>query len=235
VNEEPAEVFTPLERFYMQAIGIEKGKPFAPDAKTKTLLSEAAHTASAIARANSFASNNPETYYYDDRKWQGLTGLPYTFLRDGVLEVDTRAFVYYMGLGNSPAMMAKNVGAGSQYLWAYKDADGNFLDGAKLYRLHVPPDIPINNFWSVVVYDSLSRSELQNGQPLPSVSQYTNPKVNADGSIDLYFGPKMPEGQEKNWIRTVPGRGWFPIFRFYGPLDQYFDKSWKLNDIERIR
>ena len=234
VNEEPAEVFTPLERFYMQAIGIEKGKPFAPDANAKALLSEAARAAAAVARANSFASSDPATFYYADRRWQSVSDVPYTFMRGGVLQVDRRAFVYYMGLGNSPAMMAKNVGAGSQYLWTYRDADGDFLDGASAYRLHVPSTVPINNFWSVVVYDSLSRSELQNGQEFPSVSQYGDPTVSADGSVDIYFSPEMPQGQEKNWIRTVPGRGWFPIFRFYGPLEPFFDKTWKLNDIEKL-
>ena len=235
VNEEPAEVFTPLERFYMQSIGIEKGKKFNPDAKTKALLSAAARVAAAMARANSFASRDSDTFYYKDRQWQGVGDVPYTFMKDGVLAVDRRAFVYYMALGNSPAMMSKNIGVGSQYLWTYKDAKGNFLDGAKNYRLHVPPKIPINNFWSVLVYDSLSRSELQNGQPFPSVSQYTDPKINADGSVDIYFGPKMPKGQEKNWIRTVPKKGWFPIFRFYGPMEPFFDKSWKLNDIEQVK
>ena len=160
--------------------------------------------------------------------------VPYTFVKDGILEVDRRAYVYYMALGNSPGMMDKNVGAGSQYLWTYNDADGDFLDGAKSYKLRVPAKVPINNFWSVLVYDALSRSELQNGQPFPSVSQYTDPKTNADGSVDIYFGPKMPAGQEKNWIQTVPGKGWFPIFRFYGPLDPFFDKTWKLPDIEKL-
>ena len=234
VEEEPAEVFTPLERFYLQAIGIEKGRPFAPDPNAKALFAEAARAAAAIARANCFASKDPATFYYPDRHWQAISDVPYTFLRDGVLLVDRRAFVYYMGLGNSPAMMAKNVGAGSQYLWTYKDADGDFLDGAENYRLRVPSEVPINNFWSVVVYDALSRSELQNGQPLPSVSQYGEPAVNADGSVDIFFGPDMPQGQERNWIPTVPGRGWFPIFRLYGPLEPFFDKSWKLNDVEKL-
>jgi hypothetical protein len=93
--------------------------------------------------------------------------------------------------------------------------------------------VPINNFWSVVVYDALSRSELRNGQPLPSISQYTDPKVNDDGSVDIYFSPELPEGQERNWIATVPGHGWFPIFRLYGPLEPFYDKTWKLNDIEK--
>jgi hypothetical protein len=233
VNEEPADVFTPLERFYMLAIGIEKGKRFAPDAKMKELLTEGVRVAAAMARANSFASRDPDTYYYPNRRWQGLSGTPFDFVIDGVLRIDRRAFVQYMAIGNSPAMIAKNVGAGSQYLWTYKDAAGDFLDGAQNYRLRVSPNVPINNFWSVVVYDSLSRSQLQNGQAFPSVSQYTNPTVNADGSVDIYFGPVMPAGQEHNWIRTVPGRGWFPIFRFYGPLEPFFDKTWTLRDIER--
>jgi hypothetical protein len=138
-----------------------------------------------------------------------------------------------MALGNSPAMMAKTVGAGSQYLWSYKDADGDFFDGAKSYRLHIPGQIPINNFWSVVAYDALSRSELQNDQPLPSVNQYGGPDINSDGSVDVYFSPSAPAGHEKNWIQTVPGKGWFPMVRFYGPLDAYFDKTWKLEDVEK--
>ena len=161
--------------------------------------------------------------------------MPYTFIKDGVLQVDRRAYVYYMAIGNSPAMMAKNIGVGSYYLWAYKDVAGNFLDGAKSYKLHIPDKVPAKDFWSVLVYDSLSRSQLKNGQKFPSVSKYTDPKVNADGSVDVYFGPEMPNGQEKNWIKTVPGKGWFPIFRFYGPLEPLFDKTWKLPDIEGIK
>ena len=233
MQEEPAEVFTPAERFYLQAIGIEKGQPFPADPGRVALLAEAARTAAAFARANCFASADPATYYYPGKYWQAVSGVPYTFVRDGVLEIDLRAFVYYMGLGNSPAMMAKNVGAGLQYLWAYRDADGDFLDGAKTYRLRIPAGVPINNFWSVLVYDALSRSELRNSQPFPSVSMYGHPAVNADGTIDVYFGPEMPPGQDRNWVQTVPGRGWFPIFRFYGPLEPFFDKTWQLPDVEK--
>lgn len=234
VEEEPTESFGPLERFQMQAIGIEKGKPFKPDAKTRALLAEAARVGGAMARANTFASQAADVFYYPDRKWQGiLPGNDYTFAREGVPQVDARNNLYYMAAGNSPAMMAKNVGQGSQYLWTYRDAAGEWLDGAQSYRLRVPANPPIKNFWSVVVYDALSRSELQNSQKLPSVSQYSGPAKNADGSIDIFFGPKMPPGQEKNWIQTLPDRGWFPIFRFYSPVEAYFDKSWKLNDIEK--
>ncbi len=158
----------------------------------------------------------------------------YAFVKDGIPQVDHRAYVYYMALGNSPAMMDKNIGVGSYYLWTYRDAADGFLDGANTYTLHVPANVPAKDFWSVLVYDALSRSELRNDQQFPSVSKYTDPKINSDGSVDIYFGPNMPKGQEKNWIQTVPGKGWFPIFRFYGPLEPLYEKTWVLSDIERV-
>jgi hypothetical protein len=216
----------------MQTLGIEKGKPFKPDEKTKALLGEAARLGGAIARANTYAP--PAVTYYPDRKWQGIPGgMTYTFTRDGAPQIDARDNVYYMAAGNSPAMMEKNVGQGSQYLWTYRDAAGEYLDGAKTYKLHILSGIPAKNFWSVVVYDSLSRSELQGGQPLPSVSSYTKPVVNADGSVDIVFSPDAPK-EKTNWIKTVPGKGWFPIFRFYSPTEAFFDKTWKLEDITKV-
>jgi hypothetical protein len=235
VDEEPLNSFTPFERSQMQAIGIEKGKPFNPDDKTTALLQEAARLGGAIARANTYASSAPGVFYYADRKWQAVPeGMTYTFTREGAPQIDARNNVYYMAAGNSPSMMAKNVGQGSQYLWTYRDADGAFLDGSKNYKLHVLPNIPAGNFWSVLVYDTLSRSELQNGQPFPSVSRYTKPIVNADGSIDILFGPDEPK-EKSNWIRTVPGKGFFPMFRFYGPAEAFFNKTWKLADVVVVK
>ena len=231
VQSEPAEVFSPLERFQMESIGIRKGQPLADDAPHRALLEEGARLGAAMARANSFASVDRETYYYDDRQWQYIGDVPYTWMRDGVLEVDRRAYAYYMALGNSPAMMDKNVGIGSYYLWTYKDASGTPLDGGRNYKLTIPANVPAKDFWSVLVYDALSRSQIQNGQAFPSVSVYSGPKTNPDGSVDVYFGPNTPEGQEKNWIQTVPGRGWFPMVRFYGPQPPLYDKSWKLPDV----
>ena len=184
-----------------------------------------------MARANTYASSSPDVYYYPDRKWQGIPdGMTYTFTRDGAPQIDASNNVYYMAAGNSPAMMEKNVGQGSQYLWTYRDADGNYLDGAKTYKLHILPNIPANNFWSVVVYDALSRSELQNGQPLPSVSSYTKPNVNADG-------PSTSPSARKSRRRRATGSRQFPAragFQSSASMDlrkAYFDKTWKLEDI----
>jgi hypothetical protein len=234
VNAEPADIFSPIERFQMQAIGIEHGKPFNADEKTKNLLGQAARYAGATARANSFASADRGTYYYDDEQWQYVGDTDYTWIKDGIIQVDRRAYAYYMAIGSSPAMMAKNVGVGSYYLWTYKDAAKNPLLGEKNYKLHIPANVPAKDFWSVVVYDALSRSELRNGEPFPSLSMYTDPKKNSDGSVDIFFGPKVPVGEEKNWIKTVSGKGWFPIFRFYGPQPPLYDKTWKLPDVEHV-
>src|SRR5262245_18459103 len=143
VEEEPLEVFGPVERWQMQAIGNEKGKPFRPDENTKALLSEAARLGGAMARANTFACSSPGDFYYPDRKWQGIqSGMTYLVERQGAPQIDARNSVYYMAAGNSAAMMEKNVDQGSQYLWTYRDGDCNFLDSAKTYRLLVLPNIP---------------------------------------------------------------------------------------------
>ena len=232
VEKEPVDIIPPAERFLLASIGIEKGKSFAPDAKTKQLLAEAAHAGAALARANTFATRDRAAQVYPDRRWEwAFVGGSATWDAHGYVNVDNRAAWNYAATGNSPAMVQRTVGSGSQYLMTARDVRGAFLDGAKNYRFHLPPNIPVKLFWSVVVYDALSRSELQNGEPFPSVSQYTGPVANADGSLDIYFGPQAPAGKQKNWIKTVPGKGWFTYLRFYSPTEAFFNQSWKPDDI----
>ncbi len=236
VEQEPGEKLQTNEKFLLASIGIEKGKPFKPDVDRKALLGEAAHVGSAIARANSFASNDPARLVYADRRWEwAFIGGSATWDSQGYVNTDRRAAFAYIAIGMSPAMVLKIVGGGSQYLWTPRDASGKFLDGGKNYSLHIPAHIPVKNFWSIVVYDSQSRSLLSNGEPFPSLSQYTGPQINDDGSVDVYFSPAAPAGKEKNWIKTIPGKGWFTIFRFYGPLDPFFDKTWKPDDIKEMK
>jgi hypothetical protein len=232
VEKEPVDVIPLSDRFLLASIGIAKGKSFTPDTRTKRLLAEAARAGAAIARANTFASRDPMAHVYPDRRWEwAFVGGSATWDAQGYVNVDNRAAWNYAATGNSPAMVERTVGSGSQYLMAARDAKGAFLDGGKNYRLHVPPNVPVKLFWSIVVYDALSRSELQNGKEFPSVSQYTGPVANADGSVDVYFGPQAPQGKEKNWIRTVPGRGWFTYVRFYSPTEAFFGQTWKPDDI----
>jgi len=132
-------------------------------------------------------------------------------------------------------MVTKIVGAGSQYAWTDRDGEGRYLKGDKNYKLNIPANAPAKDFWSVVVYDPQTRSQLQTGQPFPSRNNQKDKFVeNADGSVDLFFGPKAPKGKENNWIQTVPGKGWFAILRLYGPLEPWFDKTWRPGEIELV-
>ncbi len=130
------------------------------------------------------------------------------------------------------------VGKGSQYAMGVLDSKGNYLDGSKNYTLNIPANVPAKDFWSVVMYDPQTRSELQTDQPLPSVSSQRTPLVtNEDGSITLYFGStnNAPEGKEANWLQSVPGKGWFVLFRLYGPLEPWFDQTWQPGEFELIK
>ena len=230
IEREPHDVIPSHERFQLASIGIEKGRPFRPN----SVLDEAARFGACVARANSFDSDDPERLVYRDRKWEwAFIGGSASWDSQGYVNTDRRAAFAYIAIGMSPAMVEKHVAAGSQYLWTPRDATGAFLDGGRRYRLRVPPNIPVKAFWSVVAYDADSRSILRNDQPFPSVSSYTSPVVNADGSIDIDFGPTRLSNKS-NWIHTTPGKGWFTIFRFYGPLEAFFDKTWKPNDIVEI-
>ena len=127
---------------------------------------------------------------------------------------------------------SRGEGVAVQYIWMH-EPNGEYLDGGKLYRLHLPPDPPVKIFWSVVVYDCDSRSVLDDGQRCRGLSAYTS-IPNADGSVDLYFGPRPPNGSEKNWIRTVAGKGWYPHLRFYSPLEPDVEYSWTPGDIVEV-
>ena len=155
---------------------------------------------------------------------------------DGGRFLDARTLFFYIATVNTPAMVAKMVGLGSQYAGAMRDPDGNPFDGGKTYKLTIPADVPAKDFWSLVVYDTQTRSELQTSNPFPSLNNRRNPiESNADGSVDVYFGPKAPQGKESNWIETVPGKSWFVILRLYGPLEPWFDKTWKPGEIELMK
>lgn len=235
VQEEPADAADPEILGQMAAIGIVKGRAFAPDNRMKKILSEAAAVGSATARAISYRPRDAEFYYYPGQSsWTQLfVGGDYQFLRNSARYLDARTAFYFTATGVTPAMATTMIGTGSQYAVTALDADRNYLDGGNNYRLHLPTNIPAKTFWSVIIYDSQTRSLLQTDQQYPGVSSEQGVKSNADGSADVYFGPRAPPGKERNWIQTLPGKGWFAFLRLYGPLQPWFDKTWRPGEIER--
>ncbi len=150
--------------------------------------------------------------------------------------MDARSFFFYYATGITPAMTAKMVGKGSQYALTYVDSDGNALDGSKTYKVNLPTPIPAKDFWSFTLYDNQTRSMLQTDQQFPGIDgNKKGLQKNSDGSIDVYVGPKAPAGKESNWIQSAPGKGWNTILRLYGPLEPWFDKTWKPGDFELVK
>jgi hypothetical protein len=166
----------------------------------------------------------------------GFLGGSHEFLIDGVRNLDARTRMFYYATGITPAMAAKMVGPGSQYAITFRDSKGNYLDGGKNYKLTIPANPPVKDFWSLVLYDGQTRSELQTDQQFPSIgSQKKELQPNAHGSVDVYFGPKAPSGKEASWVQTVPSKSWNVNLRLYGPLEPWFNKTWRPGDIEEVK
>jgi len=236
IQAEPTDGISPEVRGLLAAIGIEKGKEFNPDERMKKILTEAAKVGSVTAQALTARPRDPRFYVYPgERVWTNpMPGGCYDFLVNGGIFHDARIYMHFYATGITPAMAARNVGVGSQYLIAYLDKDNNALDGSKTYKIHLPPNVPAKDFWSFTLYDNQTRSMLQTDQRFPGVDSLGEVKANADGSYDIYFGPKAPEGMEHNWIQTVPGKAWNTIFRLYGPLEPFYDQSWKPGNPELV-
>lgn len=191
VQEEPNAAIDPETLGLLASIGIEKGKPFEPDARMKAILTEAADVGNATARALAYRTRLSDAYFYPDGAWcTPFVGGSYLFERDGVRLLDARSFMFFYATGITPAMAIQMVGAGSAYAGAFVDANNRPLDGAQHYRLHLPPNIPAKSFWSLVLYDTQTRSMLQTDDPHPSIgSQKHGVQINSDTSVDIYFGP----------------------------------------------
>jgi hypothetical protein len=237
VQEEPSEALDPERLGLFASIGIEKGKPFAPDERMKKILTESAAVGNATARAILFRTRMKDAYYYPNSAWFTTFAGGYEFmLQPGVRNLDARVMFHYYATGITPAMAMKMVGIGSQYAAATTDSEGKPLDGSKTYKIHLPPNIPAKNFWSFVVYDNQTRSMLQTDEQFPSIgSEDKRLVVNPDTSVDVWFGPTAPAGHETNWVQTIPGKGWNVLFRLYGPLQPWFDKTWKPGEFELVK
>jgi hypothetical protein len=234
IQSEPIE---PRDIFYhamLRPLGLEKGKPFKPDARQTRILTDAALVGEAMAKANTAERRFAGSQYRPDAHWDFALQLdaddPDAFWN----LLDERASWFYEAIGAGPDMAPKRPGPSSAYLSAYRDSDGQWLDGGRSYRLRVPANPPIKLFWSVTLYDVDTRALILNQQKIADRSSRMDLRKNADGSVDICCGPIAPAGFEKNWIPTVPSKNWFAYFRFYQPTETYFDRSWPLPDFEQV-
>ena len=229
----------------LASIGIVKGQPFKPDAATRAILDRAAQTAYKMSRVIGFQDelNGGSIRVYPDRRWtnpmdnvtptgpHNTINLSWEYVASGHLALDARIWFFTNYYSISPGMVSKVPGKGAMYVVGFTDGDGAPLSGGSNYRLNLPPNIPAANFWSLTLYEAENGSGLANGQPFPSLGSRDKPAQNADGSTDLYLGPKAPAGKASNWMATVPGKGYFAVLRLYGPTETAMDKSWKPGDL----
>ena len=241
LDREPIGLLDPELRGLAASIGLQKGRPFEPDDRMKSILEDSVAIGNATARAVFLRPRDPGAFLYPGQQWYTpFIGDDYRWLiADGAggRNLDARTLFFYCATVNTPAMALKMPGVGSQYALVSTDSAGRYLTGDQRYTLRIPADVPAKNFWSFVVYDPQTRSELQTDQKFPSVNSARDElHENPDGSVTLHFGPTAPEGPEAaNWIQTRPGKGWFALLRLYGPLEPWFEKTWRPGDIERMK
>jgi len=221
----------------LRTIGIEKGKAFNPDAKTRAILDDAAKEAHAWLEMKYEALFTPP--FYEGTGWalpmtpELIKGLQTQYGDPDRYPVDSRGVIYTMAFF-SPKHSAE-AGGGSFYLMTIKDKAGMPFDGSSSYRLHVPPNAPVRQSWSATVYDRATHGLIRNLLSSSRSSLTPGLQKNADGSVDVYFGAKAPAGKESNWVPTKGGGEFEVLFRFYGPDKSLFEKRWQLPDIEKVK
>lgn len=256
VQQEPATSLDPELMGSLAAIGIIKGKPFAPDDRMKKILTEALAVANATSRSLLMNPRAADWFYYPGSAWLNplfVTGYEFEtpipmitregakpFPPTGYRTLDARSMFFYGITGITPAISMRLTGIGSQYLFATLDAEKQYFDGAKTYKVTLPKGIPEEKFWSLTVYDNQTRSMLDTPQRYPRAGSQSYPspaaEPEADGSTTVYFSPTQPAGVKRgNWIQTTPGKGWFTILRLYSPLEPFFTKDWRPSEIALVR
>ncbi|MBI1284179.1 MAG: DUF1214 domain-containing protein [Thiobacillus sp.] len=234
VQNEPADWVDADTVGLYAAIGIRKGQPFAPDARMRKILTDSVAVGNAIARSDFFASRDPQAPLFSDRKWfSPFVGNSYLFLNGAERLLDARTMFFFYATGITPSMSFAKPGSGSAYAITVRDTNGHYLEGGRTYKVTLPGPIPAKDFWSFSVYDNQTRSMLPTDQKLAGIdSTLPGIKMNADGGVTVWFGPKAPAGHEKNWVQTMPGKGYNAALRLYGPLEPWFNQSWRPGDLE---
>ena len=241
IQNEPQKEEDKIFFTYLRYLGIEDGKPFSPSEKMKTILAEGANLGELMCKANQIIPREDKPYYENSSWYRLLTNFPITKTSKDHYFLDESNEYYYEAITVSEGMTSNTPGPGTtSYLTTKEDKDGNFLMGSNSYKLHLPAGIPASNFWSVVLYSEDTRCIIENVDATDKLratsvdSRDKNLQINADGSVDLYIGPKAPAGKESNWLQTNVGEGWFPLIRTYGTEQAFFDKTWQPDEIEKI-
>jgi len=248
IQEEDVDQVDPYMHGMLAALGIKKGKAFAPTDRQRELLDQAAQTAWKMAK--NIAANFHEEEkgkWWEDRHWVAhakteLDDFWHTLLDEewhdrqtGHTDVNAKAHMFINHYSISTGMMSSIVGLGAKYGNAYRDSEGNVLLGEHTYKLDFPPNPPANVLWSLTIYDAESAAGVNaEGQTYPSLNDKNPLQVNDDGSITFYVGPEKPDAAA-NWLKTVPGCGWFALFRFYAPKQEFFDQKYKVGDFVKVK
>ncbi len=220
----------------LDSLGLKKGEAFNPNERQKRILKEAAVVGYAMGKAISFDKRFDNLVPYKGTHFENVMAVTYDDRDKYIDQMYRRAAWTTEAVTRGKAYEDKMVGAGQQYLSAYKDADGNLLEGSKHYTYTMPANPPAKIFWSVVVYDVNTRTPIFNDAESAVASSRSGVKANDDGSVTLHFSPTKPDGvTDENWIQTNSGESWFPYIRFYGPTESYFDQSFPLQDVELVK
>lgn len=236
VQNEPADFVPPETVGLFASIGIEKGTPFKPDARMKSILTEAVAIGNAAARSLLWSPRNPRTRFYPDRQWEtAFVGNSYLFQQGAQRLLDARTMFFYYATGVTPAMADAKPGTGSAYAGVFLDSKGQPLDGGKTYKVTLPGPVPAKQFWALTAYSNQTRSLLETDQKAAGLdSNEKGLKANSDGSYTIWFAPKAPPGEETNWVQTSKSKGFNVLLRLYGPLEPWFNKTWKPGDFELV-
>jgi hypothetical protein len=240
IQEESDEMLDDETKGLFASIGIKKGEEFNPTAREKKILTDAVAIGNAAARSNNYypTGDLKMVYFYKDVPTEWVMAYPdknVYFNYEHGFNTDARVFFHYTYTAVTPSMATPHEGRGSDYCISFKDSEHNVFDGSKTYKVHLPPNVPVADFWALTMYDSQTRSMLQTDQPYPTVgSNDKGFKQNEDGSYDVYFAPEAPEGFENNWLQTIPGKSWFVILRMYGPEKAFIEKTWRPSEIELV-
>ncbi|CAM4242198.1 DUF1254 domain-containing protein [Listeria booriae] len=232
IRSEPVEE---RDRFFvaqLDNLGMHKESDFHPTAYQEELLMMAVGKGEFMAKANAFRKRFADVRHWPEKQWDYVMVMPTSSQRatdfDYFFE---RASYFYEAVTFSEAMVSKTPNVGQAYLGSYTDQNGEWLSGANTYKLHMPPNPPAANFWSITVYDIATRCLIQNEERRADITSRQELAWNADGSIDIYFGPDKPAEHSSNWVQTNNEEHWFVYLRLYGPMEAYFDKSWIMDDI----